>query len=207
MKRKYKYSILLLLSVIVIFIIIKFFSFLLSVKLQNEIPQIYENKFAKKEAKNHIFSVIYENRYPVSFYRVPDKYDFVIYSFDGLTNDILDIKFEQSSNTLQSDKYKVFEKTDFTEANVYYYKNQDEKIAKVRFNGASVKSEVKNNMHFFKTEGNYEIFFNNKRAFLVTTNLTNYVFIKNEGDFYQICILEIYNEADKENIISRFSSY
>ncbi|HAY3552121.1 hypothetical protein KRE47_08725 [Elizabethkingia meningoseptica] len=208
MKKKYKYLILSVCVIGIVLIIVKFSSFLLSIKLQGEIPKIYENTFAKKENGNHIFSIIYKDRYPVSFYRVPDQYDFVIYSFKGSESNRQGLNFTQSNNPLISKINKVSEATDFMVADVnYYFINQDKNIASIRVNGTSVKKELREEMCIYETAGNYEIFFNNKRAFFVETNLRNHIFIKNEGDFYQICILEVYNAENEKQIVSRFKSY
>ncbi|CAI9680353.1 hypothetical protein HZQ11_12245 [Elizabethkingia anophelis] len=89
----------------------------------------------------------------------------------------------------------------------YFRDNFQGKVKQIRVNGKVINQKLINEACIFNTEGSYEIFFNDKRVFLTETYNENYVIIKNEGEFYQICILEIYDKANKDQIISRFETY
>ena len=39
---------------------------------------------------------------PESFYRVPGKYDFVVYAFDGISNNIQDLQYTRSNTSFES---------------------------------------------------------------------------------------------------------
>ncbi|WP_407532056.1 hypothetical protein [Elizabethkingia meningoseptica] len=213
MNRKITYIIISIILVGLIYILFRpdaIVKAIFTAKIQNQVPTVFQGKFAEKENKHHVFSAIHEGGYPVSFYRVPNKYDFGIYAFDGISNNIQDIKFMTSDNPFESIINQVHEGMDFILAKIHYFKDniQGKKVQQIRFNGKVIsKKKIANGSYIFKTEGKYEIFLNEKRVFFIDTDTENYIIIKNEGKFYQICILEIYDDKDKEQIISRFETY
>ena len=210
--RNKKYNLIIFIIVIgLIFILFRpdaIIKALLTTKMQSEVPTVFRNKFAEKEINNHIVSLLHKGGYPESFYRVPGKYDFVVYAFDGISNSIQDIKFLNSDNSLEPIINQVNVPTEFMQGIIHYFRdNIHDKVKQIRFNGNILNQKLVNGPYIFKTKGKYEIFFNDKREFFIDTDTENYIIIKNEGEFYQICILEIYDKANEKQIISRFETY
>lgn len=210
--RNKKYNLIIFIIVIgLIFILFRpdaIIKALLTTKMQTEVPTGFRNKFAEKEKEYHISSLTHKGGYPESFYRSPNKYDFAVYAFDGISNSIQDIKFLNSDNSLEPIINQVNVPTEFMQGIIHYFRdNIHDKVKQIRFNGNILNQKLVNGPYIFKTKGKYEIFFNDKREFFIDTDTENYIIIKNEGEFYQICILEIYDKANEKQIISRFQTY
>ncbi|MDR1018967.1 MAG: hypothetical protein LBM02_09740 [Lachnospiraceae bacterium] len=174
-------------------------------KLEETVPKEYQDKFGEKEKSYHILSTVYRSGYPESFYRNYFKYDFVIDAFNGISNNIKNIDVKISYRQLNLPQGAGVR--EFTWGKVYRYRrNVPDKVKQIDVSGAAWLEYI-NNMYVFTTKGNYEVYFNDKPVFYGETNLQNYIFIKNEGQFYQICILEIYDEANRKQILERFESY
>lgn len=210
--RNKKYNLIIFIIVIgLIFILFRpdaIIKVLLTTKMQTEVPTEFRNKFAEKEINNHIVSLLHKDEYPESFYRVPGKYDFVVYAFDGISNNIQDLQYTRSNTSFESLINHVSVPVDFMQGVVHCFrKNLNVKVKQIRFNGNIISQKFINGSYVFRTEGEYEIFFNNSRVIYTNTDTGNYIIIKNEGEFYQICILEIYDKANEKQIISRFETY
>ncbi|MCL1666594.1 hypothetical protein M2T82_00810 [Elizabethkingia ursingii] len=211
MKKKIVYFTLFLLLIFIIYALFRpdaMIKALLTTKMQSEVPTEFQNKFAEKEKEYHISSLTHKGGYPESFYRSPNKYDFAVYAFDGISNSIQNIKFLNSDNSLEPIINQVNVPTEFMQGIIHYFRdNMHDKVKQIRFNGNILNQKLINGSYIFKTKGKYEIFFNDKRMFLIDTDTENYIIIKNEGKFYQICILEIYDKINEKEIVSKFETY